>query len=78
MVKGAGLINAKIDWPQFISKFEAVKREELLPYISGRLLQVTPNNEVFLFSKYTDGSSREAYIRSAAIRLMSTPEYQMC
>jgi hypothetical protein len=28
--------------------------------------------------KYSDASSRESFIRTATVRLMSTPEYQLC
>jgi hypothetical protein len=31
-----------------------------------------------ILSKYIDASSRESYIKTATIQLMSTPEYQLC
>ncbi len=71
-------INAKIDWPQYIAKYKDVKREALIPEIKQNLLQVnTPGLEKAL-GKTLDESSREAYIKTATVQLMSTPEYQMC
>lgn len=71
-------INAKIDWQQYIAKYKDVKREALIPEIKQNLLQVnTPGLEKAL-GKTLDESSREAYIKTATVQLMSTPEYQMC
>ena len=76
--KGAGLINAKIDWPQYVSRFNKIKREALLPAISSYLFQVNASTVDEVATKYIDASDREAYIRSVTVQLMSTPEYQMC
>lgn len=75
---GAGLINAKIDWGQYVSKFEKTKREAIFPAISDYLFQVNAVNVDQVATKYVDASDRDAYIRSVTIQLMSTPEYQMC
>ncbi|ANH82939.1 hypothetical protein A8C56_19840 [Niabella ginsenosidivorans] len=75
---GAGLINAKIDWAQYVSGFDKVKREDLFSAISGCLFQVNAANADQVAAKYVDSSDRGAYIRSATVQLMSTPEYQMC
>lgn len=76
--KPAYLINAKMDWPQYIAKFEKTKKEDLLPQIEQVLLQVKSPGLVQPVMGSLDNSSREAYIRSATIQLMSTPEYQLC
>lgn len=73
-----GLINAKIDWAQYISKFEKVDKNNLIPVISNYLLQVDPANIDSTVKASVDASSRDAYIRTATIQLMSTPEYQLC
>lgn len=76
--KGGQVISAAVDWETYLNKFEKVPREKLLTSISGILIQgVTPVDEKIL-SKYVDSSSRESYIKSATIQLMSTPEYQLC
>jgi hypothetical protein len=76
--KGGQAISAAVDWETYLKKFEKVSREKLLPTISGILLQgAAPVNEGIL-NKYIDASSRESYIKTATIQLMSTPEYQLC
>lgn len=76
--KNAYAINAKIEWPQYISKYEGVKRDDLISSIKQNLLQVnTPGLENAL-GKTLDASSREAYIKTVTVQLMSTPEYQLC
>jgi uncharacterized protein (DUF1800 family) len=76
--KGGQPISAAVDWETYMNKFEKVPREKLLSAISGILIQgVAPVDEKIL-SKYVDYSSRESFIKSATIQLMSTPEYQLC
>lgn len=76
--KGYGMIAAHIEWGSFISKFEKIKRENLLDAIKNNLFQINASNVENCVSKEIDISSREAYIKSATVQLMSTPEYQMC
>ncbi len=76
--KNAFAINAVIDWPQYISKFEAVKREELIPQIKNYLMQTNATDIDKSLNKSIDTGSREAYIKSVTVQLMSTPEYQLC
>lgn len=76
--KNAYAVNAQIDWPQYISKYTDVKRENLIPAIKQNLLQVnTPGLERSLGTT-VDVGSREAFLKTATVQLMSTPEYQMC
>lgn len=76
--KGGQIISAAVDWETYLKKFEKVSREKLLTSIAGILIQGgEPVNEKIL-SKYIDSSSRESFIKTATIQLMSTPEYQLC
>lgn len=76
--KGGQVISANVDWETYLKKFEKVPREKLLGSIAGILLQgAEPVNEKII-SKYIDSSSRESYIKTVTIQLMSTPEYQLC
>jgi len=75
---GGQLINVDIDWTSYIKKFESVPRERLLREISGRLLQVPQNVSDDVIKKYANQGTREAFIKTATIKLMSTPEYQLC
>lgn len=76
--KGGQVISANVDWETYLKKFEKVPREKLLGSIAGILIQgAEPVNEKII-SKYIDSSSRENYIKTVTIQLMSTPEYQLC
>lgn len=68
----------EIDWESVSKAFEKTKREELLSKISDSLLQTGSRIKTELLLQYIDQSSRENYIKSAVINLMSTPEYQLC
>ena len=72
------LIKADIDWEKYTGKFSKIPREALLSSISKLLLQTPASVSAAAIEKYIDASSRENFIRSATIRLMSTPEYQLC
>lgn len=69
---------AKVDWPLVNKAFEKIPREQLLPAISAAVLQVKKQPPVSTISKYLNNDSRENYIKSAIVNLMSTPEYQLC
>ena len=72
-------LRANIDWASFTKGFADVKRDDLYTTLESTLLQV-PSASVNenAVQKITDSSSRESYIQTTAIALMSTPEYQMC
>ena len=67
-----------MDWETYNKKFEKVPREKLLSAISGTLIQTPEGINTAILNKYIDASSRESYIKTATIQLMSTPEYQLC
>lgn len=71
-------IDVTIDWKPYMHAFENVSREALVPTLNATLLQVPPTFATDLIKTYADGSSRDAFIRSASFLIMSTPEYQMC
>jgi uncharacterized protein (DUF1800 family) len=76
--KGGQFISANVDWETYLKKFEKVPREKLPGSIAGILIQgAEPVNEKII-SRYIDSSSRESYIKTLTIQLMSTPEYQLC
>jgi uncharacterized protein (DUF1800 family) len=75
---GAQFFQAKILWDRYIKNFDTVKDSDLYGNIREFLLQrVMPMNENELV-KYLDESNRQNRIESITIRLMSTPEYQLC
>lgn len=76
--KAGQLITATVDWDLFLKKFEKVPREKLIPEMAAVLLQ-TPNSvSETVLNKFVDAGSRETFIKTATIQLMSTPEYQLC
>ena len=69
---------AVVDWQLPVKIFEKVSRENLLPEISEIVLQTKGRTSSNLLAKYLNNESRENYIKSAIVHLMSTPEYQLC
>jgi hypothetical protein len=69
---------ATINWSNYIKQFESVSRENLVAAISSSLLQTKTSISADTLTKYTDSSSRENFIKTTTIQLMSTPEYQLC
>jgi uncharacterized protein (DUF1800 family) len=75
---GAQFFQAKILWDEYIRNFNETKEPDLYGTIRDLLFQrVMPMNEKELV-KYVDESSRQKRIQSITIRLMGTPEYQLC
>jgi len=75
--KNNQIINT-IDWNSYLKNLESVPREKLLGEISKVLLCTISSVNVHAVNKFIDSSSREAFIKTATIQLMSTPEYQLC
>lgn len=71
-------INAEIEWEHYTRNFESVPREQLIASMQTTLLQIDPKFKTDLIKSYSDTQSRENFIRTATIQIMSTPEYQMC
>lgn len=76
--KGGQQIMATIEWSSYIKQFEAVPRENLLATISKLVLQTKTVVSADVLRNYTDAASRENFIKTTTIQLMSTPEYQLC
>ena len=71
-------IMAEVDWTMYYDGFKSVAREQLITEISKLLLQSPSGINEDVLKKYADASSRENFIRTATVKLMSTPEYQLC
>jgi uncharacterized protein (DUF1800 family) len=76
--RGTRPINANIDWAAYTDYFSKTQREALVNAMAGVLLQTNTAVGADIIRQYSDESSREAFIRSATIQIMSTPEYQLC
>jgi uncharacterized protein (DUF1800 family) len=69
---------AVVDWELPVNLFESIPREQLLLKITETVLQTKGQLSKDLLAKYMNTESRETYIKTAIIYLMSTPEYQLC
>jgi uncharacterized protein (DUF1800 family) len=77
-INGGQMIKAQINWDKYVARFSVVPRERLAKEIAATLLQTSDGIDEGALTKYTDNSSKESFIKSASIQLMSTPEYQLC
>jgi uncharacterized protein (DUF1800 family) len=71
---GAG----KIDWTLIIDAYKNTTRENLYSAISNNILQTKQVPKQAVMDAYISKASRENFIKTTIISLMSTPEYQMC
>ncbi len=76
--RGTRPINANIEWSGYINYFSKTQREALVNAMAGILLQTNTAVSADIIRQYSDENNREAFIRSATIQIMSTPEYQLC
>ncbi|HEY4875905.1 MAG TPA: DUF1800 domain-containing protein [Puia sp.] len=77
-INGGQMIKAQISWDKYLKKFDSVQKENLANEIATTILQVQNSVDENTLKKFTDNSSKEGFIKSATIQLMSTPEYQLC
>lgn len=71
-------IGATISWDQYLPQFSSVKREDLLGNLSALLLLKGSTLKPATVLQYADASTREKFIETVTVGLMSTPEYQLC
>jgi uncharacterized protein (DUF1800 family) len=69
---------ALINWGMVNRIFESTSRESLTQKIQETVLQTKSRVPEGVLTKYLNAESRENFIKSAVINLMSTPEYQVC
>ncbi len=72
------LINANVDWAPFVKHYESIPRENLAETIATHLLQTKCGVSRELITRFSGQSGRENFIKTAAIQIMSIPEYQLC
>jgi len=70
---------AGVNWQPLTDIFSAIAETEMLDK-TARYLWQTPvaNLPQQVLQNHTDQSSKEQFIKTAAIQLMATPEYQLC
>lgn len=75
---GIRFFQSEIFWPEYLKNFDKTPENALYLAVCDLLLQrVLPMKENEMI-QYTDESSRDARIQSLTIRVMGTPEYQLC
>jgi len=70
--------SATIDWSMVNKIFEKTERPQLAQAVTDTLLQTPGHVDNNILSPYLNNESRESFIKSTVVRIMSTPEYQMC
>ncbi len=77
-MRSGEIIRTSIHWDIFLDHFRDTPDTELFVTIQQLLLQSPTALSESGMNKYMDLSGRDSIIQSAAIRFMSTPEYQLC
>lgn len=71
-------LSVTVDWDSVYKVFANTKREDLLQKVNEIVLQTANSINPDILKRYADNHSREGFIKSTLIELMSTPEYQLC
>lgn len=71
-------LNVNVDWEAVVKVFDNTSKENLEQKINEFVLQTKSSINPNVLKRYIDNTSREGFIKSAMVELMSTPEYQLC
>lgn len=71
-------IKGVIHWDDYLQDYKDVTRDDLAATIADTLLQNSKNVSKKILENYADITSREQFIKTVTIAVMSTPEYQLC
>lgn len=72
-------LKAVPNWNEYIALFADLQFENLFEAISQFHIQpASTGKDQQIIESFTNKSSREEFIRTLTLRLLSTPEYQMC
>ena len=71
-------VRTRIHWESFTDHFRDAKDDQVLADIRHWLLQTDSAIPDVGLKKYLDQTGQDKLVQSATIRLMSTPEYQLC
>jgi len=78
LAKAAFRVRANVDWETYCKRYEKVQRQELYTAIMNTVLQPGLSIDESATIAMVDSSTRENYIKTLTVALMSTPEYQLC
>jgi uncharacterized protein (DUF1800 family) len=71
-------LHVTVDWAGVVKVFDKTSKENLMKKVSDVVLQTKDTIPSTILNRYLDNSSREAFIKTTMVELMSTPEYQLC
>ena len=71
-------ISVNVDWDSVIKVFSKTDRENLPDKLNEIVLQTKTTINPNVLKRYIDNTSRDEFIKSTIVELMSTPEYQLC
>lgn len=71
-------VDVNVDWDSVVAVFNKTSKEDLLKKVNDFVLQTKNSINQNVLKRYVDSASREGFIKSTMIELMSTPEYQLC
>lgn len=71
-------ISGTVDWSLVNKVFEKTPREKLSDEMADILLQTAGRPPAQVLNRYADAESRDGFIKTMILNLMSTPEYQLC
>lgn len=71
-------VRANVDWQKYAGQFDGISREQLFDVLQNTVLQTSRSINEQALKNIVDSSTRENYIKTTTIALMSTPEYQLC
>lgn len=71
-------ILVNVDWDSVFKVFAKTDRENLSGKLNEIILQTKTSINPNILKRYIDNTSREEFIKSTIVELMSTPEYQLC
>ena len=74
----ANQVNATVNWDLVFEVFKQIPKENLLQSVNEIVLQTKKSINSNILKRYVDNASREGFIKSSMVELMSTPEYQLC
>ena len=71
-------LSVEVDWSSVFKVFEKNHKDDLLQKVNEIVLQTKNSINPNILKRYIDNTSREGFIKSTIIELMSSPEYQLC
>ncbi|MGN6533712.1 MAG: DUF1800 domain-containing protein [Ginsengibacter sp.] len=74
----ANQLQVNVDWSAVVKVFDKTSKEDLSQKVNDIVLQTKNSVNPNVLKRYVDNTSREGFIKSTMIELMSTPEYQLC